>query len=140
MAPRVGKKFKTKAKKKSASSSTPIDFDRVRFPTAKNEDISKKLTKYRSIWGERQVVLDELDPSIRRNPEFRNWLFLCEVSDPPLAALIREFYWNLSIHLDDASGHRLTTWIRGENFQITKKVVNDALHVCLVHRPTFPYT
>ena len=40
MAPKVGKKFKTKGKKKSTSSSTPVDFDRVRFPTTKNEDIS----------------------------------------------------------------------------------------------------
>ena len=140
MAPKVGKKFKTKTKKKSVSSSTLVDFDRVRFPTAKNEDISEKLTKYRSIWGERQVVLDELDPSIRRNLEFRNWLSLCEVFDPFPVALIREFYWNLSIHSNDVSGHHLNTWIRGEKFQITKKVVSDALHVRLVHRPTFPYT
>ena len=34
----------------------------------------------------------------------------------------------------------MTTWIRGEEFQITKKVVFDALNVPLVRRPTYPYT
>ena len=34
----------------------------------------------------------------------------------------------------------MTTWIRGEEFQIIKKVVFDALNVPLVHRPTYPYT
>ena len=65
---------------------------------------------------------------------------LCAVSDPPPTALIREFYSNLSIHSDDSGGHYLTTWIRGEEFQITKKLVSDTLHVPLVRRSTFPYT
>ena len=67
-------------------------------------------------------------------------MYLCEVFDPPPIALIRESYWNLSIHSNDAGGHHLTTWITGKKFQITKKVVFDALHVRLVCRPTFPYT
>ena len=62
---------------------------------------------------------------------------LCDVSHPP--PLIREFYSNLSIHFDDSSGHYLTTWIRSEEFQITKKVVFDALNVPLVRRLTYPY-
>ena len=56
------------------------------------------------------------------------------------AALIREFYANLTIYYNDSGGHYLTTWIRGEEFQITKKVVSDALNAPLVRRHTFPYT
>ena len=37
-------------------------------------------------------MLDELDPEIRRNFERRGWLSLLDISHPPLAALIREFY------------------------------------------------
>ena len=59
MAPKVGRKFKTKAKKTSASSFAFIQFDRVRFSTVRNEEIFESLTQYRSIWGERQIVLDE---------------------------------------------------------------------------------
>ena len=58
------------------------------------------------------------------NLQSRNWLSLCAVSDPPPTALIREFYSNLSIHSDDSGGHYLTTWIRGEEFHITKKVLD----------------
>ena len=72
------------------------------------------------------------------NLQSRNWLSLCSNFVHPPAALIREFYANLSIHSDDSGGHYLTTWIRGEEFQITKKVVSDALNVPLVRRPTFP--
>ena len=65
---------------------------------------------------------------------------LCSNFVCPPTALIREFYVNLSINFDDSGGHYLTTWIRGEDFQITKKVVSDALNVPLVRRPTFPYS
>ena len=54
--------------------------------------------------------------------------------------MIREFYANLTIYYNDSGGHYLTTWIRGEEFQITKKVVSYALNAPLVHRHTFPYT
>ena len=74
------------------------------------------------------------------NLQSRNWLSLCSNFVHPPAALIREFYVNLSIHSDDLGGHYLTTWIRGEEFHITKKVVSDALNVPPVCRPTFPYT
>ena len=80
MTPKVGRKFKTKAQKTSASSSAPIQFDRVRFPIARNEEIFESLTQYRAIWGERQIVLDDLDPSSHRSLESRNWLSLCDVS------------------------------------------------------------
>ena len=59
MAPKVGRKCKTNAKKTYASSSAPVKFDRVRFPKAKNEEIFENLTKYRSICGERQINLDK---------------------------------------------------------------------------------
>ena len=120
MAPKVGKKYKTKDNRNSASSSTSTLVDRVRFPTTKIEQIFETLTKYWSIWGERQLVLDELDPSILRNLVSRNWASLCDVSHSPPAALIKEFYLNLSIHFEDTGGHYLTTWIRGKEFKITK--------------------
>ena len=58
---------------------------------------------------EREIVLDELDPSIRRNLVSRNWVSLCNVSDPLAAALIREFYSNLSIYSEVTGGHYLTS-------------------------------
>ena len=114
--------------------------DRVRFPTAKTEQIFETLTKYKSIWGERQIVLDELDPSICRSLVSRNGVSLCDVSRPPPTTLIREFYSNLSIYFEEKHGYYLTTWIRGKEFKITKRIVSEALGVPLVHRPAFPYT
>ena len=72
MAPKVGKKYKTKANRNTASSSSFALVERVRFPIAKIEQNFENLTKYRSIWGERQLVLDELDPSISKNLVSRN--------------------------------------------------------------------
>ena len=70
----------------------------------------------------------------------RNWVSLCEVSNPPPAALIREFYSNLSIYSKVIGGHYLTSWIRGQEFTITKQIVYEALGVPLVRKPTHPYT
>ena len=53
MAPKVGKKFKTKAKRTTTSFFDPTQVDRVRFPTTRNDENFETLTKYRSIWGER---------------------------------------------------------------------------------------
>ena len=136
MAPKVGRKFKTKANRKPASSSSTSPLvDRVRFLFAKTEEVYETLTKYRSIWGEREIVLDELDPSIHRN-----WVSLCGVSDPPLDTLIREFYSNLFIYSQVTGNHYLTTWIRGKECMITKQTVSEALGVPLVCKPTYPYT
>ena len=55
MAPKVGRKFKTKAKKTSTSSSAPTQFDRVRFSTARNEEIFESLTQYR-LFGEKDKL------------------------------------------------------------------------------------
>ena len=48
-------------------------------------------------------MLDELDPKIKRNFKRRGWLSLLDISHPPLAALIKEFYSNLSVHSDDSN-------------------------------------
>ena len=57
---------------------------------------------------------------------------LWDVSDPPLATLIREFYSNLSVYSKVTGGHYLTSWIRSKEFRITKHVVSEALGVPLI--------
>ena len=54
-------------------------------------------------------MLSELNLSIRRNFVSRNWVSLCEVSDPHPASLIRELYSNLSIYYEVTGGHYLTS-------------------------------
>ena len=73
MAPKVGRKFKTRANRNPGSSfsSSALD-DGEHFLFAKCEETYETLTKYRSIEGEREIVLSELDPSIRRNFVSRN--------------------------------------------------------------------
>ena len=70
----------------------------------------------------------------------RNWVSLCEASDPPPTTLIREFYSNLSIYSEITGGHYLTSWICGQEFTIFKQTVSETLGVPLVHKPTHPYT
>ena len=70
----------------------------------------------------------------------RNWVSLCEESDTPPTALIREFYSNLFVYSKTTDGHYLTTWIRGWEFTISKQVVSKALGVPLVRKPIYPYT
>ena len=57
---------KTRANKKSSSSSSPT-FDSERFMSEKNQEVYEKLNLKRNIWAERQFLLDELDGEIRRN-------------------------------------------------------------------------
>ena len=141
MAPKVGRKFKTRANRNPGSSYSGSALEyRDRFMFAKYEETYKTLTKYTSIWGEREIVLSKLDPFIRRNLVSRNWLSLCEVSDPPFVALISEFYSNLSIYFEVTGGHYLTSWIHGQEFTITKQIVPEDLGVPLVRKPTHPYT
>ena len=92
----------------------------------------------RKIWAERKVLLDELDPAIRANFERRHWLPLLDIGYPPPAALIREFYSNLSIHIYD-SNTLVKSWIRGVEYTITPRVVADALGVPLVQHLVYPY-
>ena len=78
------------------------------------------------------MILDELDGEIRRNFERRGWLSFMDIEYPPPAALIKEFYSNLSVHSDDSNTHYVMSWIRGEKYVITPLVVASALGVPLV--------
>ena len=92
MAPKVGRKFKTRANRNPGSSSSGLTLcDKERFLSSKCEETYETLTKYRSIWCEREIVLSELDPSICRNFVSRNWVSLCEVSDLPPAVFVRTY-------------------------------------------------
>ena len=92
---------KTRAKKTPTPSM--LEFRSDRFRSMKNQEAYEKLNIFRPVWAERKVILDEVDPEICRNFERRGWLPLLEVEHPPLAALIREFYSNLSFHSDDSN-------------------------------------
>ena len=52
--------------------------------------------------------------------------------------LIRELYSNLSVDEDICHGHKLTSWIRGVCFTITRDDVSNALYVPIICRPTYP--
>ena len=78
----------------------------------------------RNIWA-------ELDPEIRRNFEHWGWLPLLDISHPPPATLIREFYSNLSVHSYDANT-LVRSWVWGVGYTITPSVMADALRVPLV--------
>ena len=129
---------KTRTNRKTTSSSTPT-FDSERFRFDKNQKAFEKLNIYKSVWAERKVVLDELDGEIQRNFERMGWLPLMDISHPPPAALIREFYSNLSIHSDDSNTQYVMSWIRGEEYTITPSVVASTLGVPLVRQPVYPY-
>ena len=124
---------KTRANKKTTSTSTPA-FESDRFWFEKNQEACEKLNLFRFVWAERKVILDELDLEIRRNFEHRGWLLLLDFSHPPLIALIREFYSNLSVHSNDSNIQYVMSWIRGEEFVITPSVVASALGVPLVRQ------
>ena len=121
---------KTRAHRTSTSTSSPT-FDSERFLSEKNQEAYEKLNLHRNVWVERKVLLDELDGEIQRNFEHRGWLPLLDISHPPPAALIREFYSNPSIHSYD-SNTLVRSWIRGDEYTITPTVVADALGVPLV--------
>ena len=122
---------KTRANKKTTTPSTPV-FESDRFRTEKNQEPYEKLNIYRSVWAKSKVILDELNGEIRRNFESRGLLSLLDVEHPPAAALIREFYSNLSVHSDDSNTQYVRSWIRGEEYVITPSVVATALGVSLV--------
>ena len=84
------------------------------------------------------MVLDEVDSAIRANLESRCWLSLLEIDHPPLTALIKEFFSNLSCHVYD-SNTLVRSWIRGVEFTITHRVVAEALVVSVVREPVYPY-
>ena len=92
---------KTRAKKTPTPST--LEFRSDRFRSMKNQEAYEKINIFRTVWAKRKVILDEVDSEICRNFERRGWLPLLEVEHPPLAALIREFYSNLSFHSDDSN-------------------------------------
>ena len=120
-----------KTRTKKTTPSTPA-FENDRFRTEKNQETYEKLNIFRSVWAECKVILDELDPEIRRNFERRGWLPLLGVEYPLLAALITEFYSNLFVHFDDSNTQYVRSWIRGEEYVITLVVVASAFGVPLV--------
>ena len=90
MASRRAKRGKSKA-----TSKLEVVFDRLRFHTYANKQTFETLNNYRSIWGERQISLDELHPSVCGNLQSMHWLSLCTNIHPPPVDLIRELYSNL---------------------------------------------
>ena len=98
----------------------------------------EKLNSKRKVWAEHSVILDEVNPAIRANPESRGWLSLLEIDHPPPTALIREFFFNLSCHIYDST-IVVRSWIRGEELTITPRVVAEALGVPIVTDPIYPY-
>ncbi|XP_065632097.1 uncharacterized protein LOC111987554 [Quercus suber] len=129
---------KTRANKKTSTFSTPV-FQSEKFRTQKHQENYEKLYIFRSVWVEHKVILDEVDLKIRRNFERRGWLPLLEVEHPLLASLIREFYSNLSVNSNDSNTQYVRSWIRGEEYVITSKVVASALGVPLVQQLVYPY-
>ena len=128
---------KTRANRTSTSSPSPT-FDSERFLSEKNQEVFEKLNLRRNIWVERKVLINELDIEIRRSFERRGWLSLLDISHPPPATLIREFYSNLSIYYYDANT-LVKSWVRGVGYTITPSVVADALGVLVVQHPVYPY-
>ena len=63
---------------------------------------------------------------------------LLEIDHPPLTALIREFFSNLSCHIYDSSTI-VQSWIRGVEFAITPRVVAQALGVPIITDLVYPY-
>ena len=108
------------------------------FRNERAREAYEKLNSKRKIWAERYVILDEVDPAIRANLESRGWLSLLEIDHPPPTALIREFFSNFSCHIYD-SNTVVQSWIRGEEFTITPRVVAEALGVPIVTDPIYPY-
>ena len=80
------------------------------FKNDRCREAFEKLNSKRKIWAERSVILDEVDPAIWANLESRDWLSLLEIDHPPLTALIREFFLNLSCHIYD-SNTLVRSWI-----------------------------
>ena len=44
------------------------------FRTERSREAYEKLNSKRKIWAKRSIILDEVDPAIRANLEFRGWL------------------------------------------------------------------
>ena len=108
------------------------------FRNERAREAYEKLNSKCKIWVECSMILDKVNPAIRANLESRGWLSLLEIDHPPLIALIREFFFNLSCHIYD-SNTVVRSWIRGEEFTITPRVGAEALRVLIVTDPVYPY-
>ena len=108
------------------------------FRNKRAREAYEKLNSKPKIWAERSVILDKVDPAIRANLESRGWLSLLEIDYPPPTALIRKFFSNLSCHIYD-SNTVVRSWIRGEEFTITPRVVAEALGVPIFTDLVYPY-
>ena len=128
---------KTRAHRTSTSTSS-LTFDSERFLSEKNQEAFEKLNLVRNIWAKRKVILNELNPEIRKNFERQGWLPLMDISHTPPATLIREFYSNLSVHSYD-SNTLMRSLIRGDEYTITPSVVVATLGVPLVQHLIYPY-
>ena len=93
----------------STSSKSPSRSEE--FRNDKGREAFEKLNCKHKIWAEHSVVLDEIDLAIRANLESRGWLSRLEIAHPPLTALIRKFFSNLSCHVYD-SNTLVRSWIR----------------------------
>ena len=122
-----------------AASKPEVVFDQLRFLTPENEQTFETLIKRRRIWGERQINLYELHPSICEKLQSRHWLSLCTNIQPPPADLIREFYSNLLVH-EDLCDHTVALCIRGVPFTITRERVSKALDIPIIRTPTYPHS
>ena len=128
---------KTRANR--APSTPSVSPSRVQLiKNERSHEAFEKLNSKRKIWAERSVILDEVDPAIRANLEFRGWLSLLKIDHPPPTALIREFFSNLSCHIYN-SNTVVRSWIRGVEFTITPRVVAEALGVLIVINLVYPY-
>ena len=63
---------------------------------------------------------------------------MLEVDHPPLTALIRELFSNLSCHVYD-SNTLVRSWIGDVEFIITPRIVAEALRGSIVRQPVYPY-
>ena len=80
------------------------------FGNEHSREAYEKLNSKRKIWVESFVILDEVDPAIRANLEFRGWLSLLQIDHPPPTALIKELFSNLICHIYD-SNTVVRSWI-----------------------------
>ena len=130
---------KTRANKKTSTLSTP-EFQSDRFRTIKSQETYEKLNIFRSVWVESKVILNELDLEICRSFDRRGQFPLLDVEHPPPAALIKEFYSNISVHFTSTNIQYVKSWIKGEEYVITPEVVASTLGVLLVQQPVYPYS
>ena len=106
------------------------------FRNERAREAYEKLNSKCKIWAERSS--HEVDPTIKANLESRGWLSLLEINHPPPTTLITEFFSSLYCHIYD-SNTVIRSWIRGEEFTITPRVVAEALGVSIVTDSVYPY-